>query len=106
MEQFDPSKHGLYRRFLKDDGSLNTPSWNRAADGGEHVGTCRECGFYLLGSPTQQDGRITWYSAYCTNPACGKETAAPNAEYLRRTSRHSHMPEGYWAQRISGKEAA
>lgn len=92
MEQFDPTKHGIYRRLLADDGELDSRAWNRAAEGGEHVGTCRGCGSYLLARPTHQAGPITWYTAVCAPPGCGKEIAAPGARYLRRSSRRSQMP--------------
>ena len=104
MEQFDPTKHGLYRRFLNDDGDLRSTTWNAAVEGGEHVGTCRRCGFYLLGRPTHQAGPIVWYGAYCTNPGCGWEMAAPNGEILRRSSRHNEMPSGFWADRVAARK--
>ena len=101
MNPFDPREHGIYKSFLDQDGTITTTAWNRAVEGGEHVGTCRECGFYMLARPTTQQGRITWYWAYCTNAAgCGKEIGAPNGEALRRSSRHDEMPDGYWAARL------
>ena len=97
--KFDPFEHGVYRRFIDSGGYLNTIAWNRAAENGEHVGTCRMCGYYMLAEPTHQAGRMYWYGAYCTNHRCGRTIASPQAEVLRRSSRHGEMPEGYWAKR-------
>lgn len=100
IRTFNPAEHGLYRRLRNDDGSINTVAWNRAAECGEHVGTCRHCGSYLLADPTHQNAGITWYGGRCTNlGGCGRDFAAPNGEVLRRSARHSEMPAGWWALR-------
>lgn len=91
------AQRGLYPRFLNADGTIVTWAWNRAAELGEHLGTCRDCGGYLKADPTTQSGRINWYSGYCTN--CNKQLAAPNGEYLRRSSRWGQMPQGFWDAR-------
>jgi len=96
---FDPFEHGVYRRLRDSAGYLNSIAWNRAVEAGEHVGTCRACGDYLLGEPTYLNAKTTWYTARCTNGMCGHFIAAPNAQLLRRSSRHSEMPDGFWAQR-------
>jgi hypothetical protein len=100
--QFDPTQHGIYRRLLADDG-LHHSAWNRAVELGEHVGTCRWCGGYLLGDPTHQAGQITWLGGHCTNPQCGREFATPNGAALRRSSRHDEMPAGWWLLRAKKK---
>jgi len=99
QHKFDPFEHGIYRRFLDSAGYLNSVSWNRAVSGGEHVGTCRNCGDRMLGLPTEIEVKITWYTARCTNGQCERVIAAPNANVLRRSSRHGEMPDGWWAQR-------
>jgi hypothetical protein len=101
VKQFDPFDHGIYKRFLDEDGNILSTAWNRAVEGGEHVATCRNCGFHMLAVPTTTNGRITWYGARCVNvDQCGKEIGAPNGEALRRSSRWGEMPEGYWANRL------
>lgn len=97
--KFDPFEHGIYRRLRDSAGYLNSVAWNHAVQAGEHVGTCRHCGDYLLGEPTERLEKVTWYTARCTNQACARIVAAPNANVLRRSSRHGEMPDGYWAQR-------
>lgn len=98
---FDPRDHGIYRRFTDAAGYLHTTAWNRAAESGDLVGDCRRCGGHLLASPTHQNGNMTWYGARCTYPQCGYEIASPNAQALKRSSRHSEMPEGFWIQRTN-----
>lgn len=99
-QYFDPTQHGIYRRLRNDNGTINTTAWNRAVEGGEHVGSCRHCGGYLLGDPTHQSGQITWYGGHCTNLQCGRDFGAPNGEALRRSGRHSEMPGGWWENRL------
>lgn len=107
MNQFNPHDHGIYRRLLLEDGSIDSIAWNRAAEEGAHVGTCRECGFHTVANPTYQAGSITWYSGYCTNAqGCGKEFAAPNGGALKRTSRRQEMPAGFWDARMKALGAS
>lgn len=90
---FDHTQHGLYQRFLTDDGSIHTRGWNYAVETGGHVGTCRSCGGYLKPAPTHQAGQITWYTAECLG--CGGVIAAPNGQFLRRSGRYSEMPKDF-----------
>lgn len=102
-QPFDPHKHGIFQRFLSDvDGVrvLDTRAWNTAVETGQHVGTCTVDGGYLLGLPTYQMGQTTWYGTRCTNDTCRHETAAPNAQVLRRSTRHGDMPQGAWDARL------
>ena len=103
MKDFDPREHGIYPRFLRDDGTIVTVMWNAAVAAGTYLGSCRRCGFYMKGLPTHEDNKITWYCAQCTNPQCGKEIGTPNAQYLRRSSRRHEMPEGFWDKRPKKK---
>lgn len=107
--RFDPHSQGIYRRFLVDEDGvrrLHSQLWNGAVGSGEFVGTCPACGAYLVADPTHQTGRITWYSAHCTNPACRHEFTAPNGLVLRRSSRHGEMPQGAWDARQRGLQKA
>ncbi len=97
--EFDVFAHGIYRSFKSGADAIASTTWNRAAGSGEHVGTCRWCGDYLLAEPTHKTEKITWYSARCTNSACLRIIAAPNGAILRRSGRHEEMPSGYWEQR-------
>lgn len=101
MEQFDPNRHGLYPRFLNADGSIVTGAWNAAAEAGQFIGSCRVCGAHCKARPTTTEGRVHWYSGYCTRKECGREFAAPNGGYLRRSGRWGHMPEGFWDHRTT-----
>lgn len=99
---FDATKHGIYRHFRREDGSIHSPAWNRAVEGKEHVGTCRWCGGYLVGEPTTQTGRITWFLGRCTS--CSRELASPNGEVLRRSGRWDEMPAGWFENRHKNKK--
>lgn len=84
---FDPSRHGLWPRFVtKDDESptgarVDTRAWNSAVEDGRYVGDCRFCGAHMRPQPTETHNRVVWYTATCVN--CGKEIAAPNGDLAR-----------------------
>ncbi len=94
---FDPARHGIYRHFRLDDDTIHGPAWNRAVELGEHVGSCRWCGGYLKADPTHQAGQVTWLGGHCTG--CGRDFAAPNKVFLRRSGRHDEMPAGWFEGR-------
>lgn len=94
-ERFDASHHRLYRRLLGSDGRIDHRAWVHAAAVGEHVGTCRNCGSYLVADPPVTVRAITWYTAVCVNRPCGHIVAAPNGEIVRRSSRTSERPPTY-----------
>lgn len=110
--KFDPTRFGIYQSFRVYGDSvgggalLNTRAWNRAVESGEPVGDCRVCGWHIVGCPTEIVGTVTWYTAVCTNPPCRHEVASPNGEILRKSSRHSEMPSGFWTGRPGTKAKA
>lgn len=99
-QAFDPLEHGLYRRFLNDArcncGDKANPGhshiehgqWLRAIAEGAHVGTCRQCGDYLIPQrPEQISQTRTDYEASCRNEECRWVCNAPSGRYLRGSSR-------------------
>jgi hypothetical protein len=99
---FDALLFGLFRSMTVygeaagGGALLNSRAWNHAAENHQPVGDCRVCGYPVVGLPTEVVGRITWYSAECTNPNCRHEIVSPNGEILRRSMRHEEMPKGFW----------
>jgi len=120
LGKFDALDHGLYREFrsygdhIGGGALLNTRAWNRQAERGHDplgghrrpVADCRHCGADMFALPTEVAGRITWYSAQCSNPPCSAIIASPNGEVLRRSSRHSEMPGGFWDGRPKKQQAS
>lgn len=105
--RFDALDHGLFQEFrsygmsMEGGALLNSRAWNRAAEANWEgtftpVGDCRKCGSEMRPLPTEQVGRILWYSAQCVDPKCDGIIASPNAEVLRRSGRHDEMPQGFW----------
>ena len=97
MPQFNALDEGLYRRLV-DRSEIDVAGWNRVRSERGHVGTCRSCGSYLVPLSVERHGGIDWYEARCLS--CGKEVAAPDGRTLRRSSRHSEMPPGWWEARL------
>lgn len=96
---FDPAQHGLWQRFVDGD-QVAHGAWLRACAEHTFVGTCRVCGDYLTPAyPEQLDGR-TDYEARCRSERCGHTVVAPGGRLLRRSSRHSQMPAGWWDHRF------
>ncbi|GAA1395243.1 hypothetical protein ACFQZ4_24050 [Catellatospora coxensis] len=116
--RFDPTAQGIYRDLLvTGDGvaHLHFRAWDIAIAEGLPVGTCAKCGAELTGQYGRRHGRITWYEATCsgrrgeggsTVPGCGHEYAMPNGQVLRGSSRHDHMPAGWWEKRTEALKAA
>lgn len=109
QKPFNALEHGLFERFLvgkRGDGDLmlNLAAWGRAIGTGEHVGTCRTCGGFCIALRSHEQGKIVWQGGQCLN--CKHEFAMPNGEILRRSSRHSEMPQGYWERRTRAQKQA
>lgn len=110
--RFDALQHGLYQPFrvygpsVEGGALLNSRAWNHAAEAnweGEFtpVGDCRVCGHPMRPLPTEQVGRILWYSAQCVN--CEGIIASPNGEILRRSGRWDEQPSGFMQGRAKKK---
>lgn len=101
---FDPLQHGIARSMLDNSGMwLNTAAWQRAAGGGQFVGTCRVCGDHMVADTTREEGKTTWYTARCIGAGCHHEVVMPNGRVLRRSARHDEMPQGFWAKRTGAE---
>lgn len=100
MKEDEALKHGLSHRLIDNQDFIHSGEWNRLAERGGIVGTCRrpKCGGLMKGLPTHQEGKLTWYSAECLN--CGAEIAAPDGKTLQRSTRRDEMPSGAWDRRI------
>lgn len=98
--QPEPDRGGLAHRLVDRSGMyLNPAAWQRAHEGREIVGACRNsgCEGKLHTVPTHRAGSITWYGAKCDT--CEGETASPNGRILARSARHHEMPDGWWERR-------
>lgn len=93
--RFNALDHGLYRRYIDHD-MVDIGQWNRARAEQGIVGTCRECGGHLrtMGSLKEGWSHLEWYEAKCI--LCGHEFACPSGRTLRRSSRHTELPPGWW----------
>lgn len=102
---FDPNQHGLWRAVVHQD-SLDTGQWNRARAERKFVGTCRLCGGHLKPLPSQEPGvsHIEWLEAECV--LCHHPVVSPAGRVLRRSSRHTEMPPGWWDHRMRALEGA
>lgn len=94
--RFNPLDHRLWRRVVDQD-MIDINQFNRARAESNFVGTCRLCGGHLAPMPTDQEGHLEWFEARCV--LCGKEVASPGGRTLRRSSRHTEMPVGWWEYR-------
>jgi hypothetical protein len=93
--RFSALDHGLYRRYVDHD-MVDYGQWNRARAERAVVGTCRLCGGHLAPLETLPPGssHLEWAEARCL--LCGHEYASPSGRTLRRSSRHTEMPNGWW----------
>ncbi len=80
-------------------GAIDHPAWLRACAERSYVGNCR-CGDYLVPEPPEQIGQRLDYRAACRRDECSYELEAPGGRVLRRSSRHSEMPGGWWDHRF------
>lgn len=94
---FNPEDHHLWARYIAADGlHIDTGQWNRARAEQTFVGTCRECGGYLVPEPTDvfppspDDVCSEWLAARCVT--CEHEWVSPDGKVLQRSARHSRMP--------------
>jgi hypothetical protein len=75
---------GIYKRFLNQDGTINTAAWLRATGSHEVIGTCKIDGGDLLASrPVGRDGDTANpdYPMECQQ--CHREYVAPRGKTLR-----------------------
>lgn len=107
---FDPTKHGLWDRYVTagQDGEawIDHAAWMRACATGEFVGTCRQCGDYLVPvRPEDVTATRTDYEARCRRPVevvtrdgvrtvegCGAVMTAARGLVFRRSSRTHERP--------------
>jgi len=95
--RFDALAHRLWTRVVDSD-LINTFTWNRTRAESGFVGTCRLCGGHLRPEPSDPAvAHVEWLEATCM--LCGKTIVSPNGRTLRRSSRHSEMPGGWWDAR-------
>lgn len=112
----DPLKAGLWNRYIDGD-RINHAAWLRACASHEFVGTCRQCGSHLAPEQPVENAGRTDYTAHCIigvqripvdgdgekkafrTEGCGWEMTAAGGRILRRSTRHSEMPGGWWERR-------
>jgi hypothetical protein len=92
---FNALHHGLFRRLVDRD-EINEAGWLRARAESSLVGTCRLCGGHLQPLETLPDGssHLKWFEARCV--LCHHEVASPAGRVLRRSSRRTEQPPGWW----------
>jgi hypothetical protein len=96
---FNALVHRLWTRIVSGD-LIEIHAWNRARAEQGFVGTCRLCGGHLRPMPTTEHdstAHVMWLEATCL--LCGKTLVSPNGRTLRRSSRHTEMPTGWWEAR-------
>lgn len=100
---FDPLDHGLYRHLVDSDGVIVHGAWLRACAAGEFVGTCRQCGDYLIPArPDEVTSQRIDYEAACRRrqtitvvdgvrrlDGCGWRLIAAGGRTFTRSSRRS-----------------
>lgn len=100
--------HGLWGRFVDADGLIIDAAWMRACAAGEFVGTCRQCGDYLLPvRPADVNANRRDYEAHCRRGAqihvvdgvrvtegCGWTCDAPGGRVFGRSSRQLERRKG------------
>ena len=96
---FNALLHRLWTRVVSSD-LIDIHAWNRARAEQGFVGTCRLCGGHLRPMPTtehDESAHVTWFEAACL--LCGKTIVSPNGRTLRRSSRSTEQPPGWWEAR-------
>lgn len=93
----NPLASGLYRSVVPRGDEVDHGRWMRACAEGSFVGECRHCGGYLRPRHPEEHGGRTEYEATCVT--CSAGVLAPNARTLRRSSRHTEQPGGWWDAR-------
>lgn len=91
----DLTGNGLQDRFFMSGGSVVEKVWHEAVRRREVVGHCRQCDGAMFGV---EDDR--WMEARCGD--CGHSVALSlrtGGWVLRKSSRRSEMPPGFWEQR-------
>jgi hypothetical protein len=89
--QFSALQHGLYKRMVDDAGRIIHTAWMRACAEQMFVGTCRNCGAYLLARPPEQvNDKRTDYEATCMR--CGRVILAPCGVVFRRSAIRAERP--------------
>lgn len=70
-------QHGGLYSAMTHAGFIRDDRWKRAAGTGEVIGTCRECGGYLVPDdpPVVETAPVQWFTARCLD--CQHEVAAP-----------------------------
>lgn len=88
----DAHDAGLYRALVTD-GHINHPAWLRAHAEHRFVGTCRQCGDYLIpDQPHEHPGGRIDYTAACRNESCRWEMSAPGGRVMRHSTKLSDQP--------------
>ncbi len=80
--RFDGRQCGLWQSVVAG-GEIKRDAWRNAAASGEIVGTCRNCGGYVVPDDPSEynDIPLQWYVARCLE--CGGEVAAPGGRVGR-----------------------
>lgn len=101
MTEDESLKHGLSHRLVDNQDFIHSGEWNRLAERGGVVGTCRrpKCAGPMKALPTHQAGKLTWFGAECLN--CGADIASPDGKVLQRSARRDEMPSGFWDHRMN-----
>jgi hypothetical protein len=68
-------------------GRIRQEKWRSAAATGEVIGTCRDCGGWMIpDDPTYNDeAPLVWFTARCLD--CGHEVASPEGRLSRPLKR-------------------
>lgn len=77
---------GLYAEMIHG-GMIRQDRWEQAKATGEVIGSCRECGGFLVPDDFgwEDESPILWFTARCIE--CGKEVAAPGGRTLKHRER-------------------
>jgi hypothetical protein len=80
---------GLYTAMTYS-GFVRADRWKHATATGEVIGTCRECGGYLIPDDVgwTELSPMQWFTASCLD--CGHEVAAPGGRVLKHRERGGH----------------
>lgn len=89
-----PRDAGLWSRYVHN-GQVDHAAWLRARAEGQFVGTCRQCGDYLVPDAPHDHAGRTDYTARCRRgDACRYELTAPGGRVLRHSGLKSAQPKG------------